>query len=450
MCARVRESRLHCSHVAPRLGRIVILLILAIGAYLPALRLPFIEDDYGEIPLARTYAAAGWHPLWDNPHLRTRATSMFINAEIDDVWGFRPAPFYVVSIAVHAVCVLLLYLSFAWREVLDESTAFWAACFFAIYEGHQEAVMWISARSEAVLFLFGMAAWLAWVMFLRSRQPGWYCLSIVCFVLAAFSKESFIVFAALMVLPCIWRPAGNSRHAAITAILPFFGIAIGYLVWSRIAPSSIPNELDDRFTLSLAWPAVFLRSFWRLMFVWGLVAVAILLWTRVAPDRRKIAAAFVWILVGILPYSFLTYMPQIASRHTYVASAGLALLVGTAAARLAAMRHRAVLAVLCVAALSINLEILWVKKMAQFRERAEPSERLKQAGLAAVGPVDIDCTPYPDFLAADVLSSVGAKAEFRHPGTHQEHCFVIEYQNAAGEHVSVNGTVRADRHGTFR
>ena len=429
--------------------RLLILVILADGAYVPALQLPFIEDDYGEIPLARSFASAGWGPLWRNPALRTRATSIVLNAALERVWGFTPAPFYAVSIVVHSLCVLLIYAASAWSEILDASTAFWAACFFAVYEGHQEAVMWISARSESLLFLFGMLTWVCWLMYLRTRSARWYCLSIVSFVLAALSKESFVVFPVLMLLPCIWPPEGSSRRTALAGMIPFFAIVIGYLAWTWLGRFAAPDYSDNRFLLTAAWPLVMLRSVWRLIFVWGLVALAILLWTGRRTDRTKVVIALAWILIAVFPYSFLTYMPQIASRHAYIASAGLALLVGTAAARLSAANHRAILGILCLAVLALNLEILWVKKMSQFRERAEPSELLKAAAREADGPVFISCTPFPDFLSEAVVASAGGRDSFRHPGAHDDHCFAVDYKNAAGVRVSIDRRIRTRTHGAF-
>jgi hypothetical protein len=430
-----------------RLERVLLLLVLAIGAYAPALHLPFIEDDYGEIPLAQTYASAGWEPLWHNRYLRTRATSMAMNAAIDEIWGFVPLPFHAASILVHALCVLLIYAAAVWREVVDESTAFWAACFFGIYEGHQEAVMWISARSEALLFLFGMSAWLCWILFLRTRRARWYALAVVAFVLAAFSKESFVIFPVLMLPPCIWRPDRVTRRTAFIGWIPFAAIAAAYLAWAFLAPSTQAHYLDDRFMPSLLWPIVLLRSLWRLMFVWGFVAIAVLLWAGWRADRRKLLLAAAWMVVAIVPYTFLTYMPQVASRHTYVASAGLALLVGTAAARLHRTDRRVVLSLLCIAALALNVDILWVKKISQFRERAEPSELLKTAAGEAQGPISISCTPYPDFLVEDILKSVGSTAIFPHPETQQAHCFNIHYKNKAGAEISIYRKIQTEKHG---
>jgi len=111
--------------------------------------------------IGRQYAAGGWEPLWQDAALRTRATYIFLSATLDSWFGFHPVPFYTASILLHVACVLLVYSTCAWREI-PSSLAFWAACFFAIYEGHQEAVMWVAASSDLLVFLFGMAAWVCW------------------------------------------------------------------------------------------------------------------------------------------------------------------------------------------------------------------------------------------------------------------------------------------------
>ena len=432
-----------------RPGRILILVILAAGAYLPALRLPFIEDDNHEIPLARDFAAAGWTPLWYNSALRTHVTSMAVNAGLDRVFGFKPPPFYAVSILVHVLCVLLVYAACVWREVLDESTAFWAACFFAVYEGHQEAVMWISARTESTVFLFGMLAWVCWVKYLHGAGARWYSASIISFLLAALSKESFVIFPILMLLPLIWLPQGMSRKTALAAISPFFAITAAYLAWTWFGRIAQPDFSDNRFSLLAPWPLVLARSFWKLMFVWGIAALAILLWLGKRADRGRASLAIVWMLLGIFPYSFLTYMSQIASRHTYIASAGLAFLAGAAAARLSESNHRTLLRVVCAIFLIVNLEILWVKKMSQFRERAEPSELLKAAARQASGPISITCTPFPDFLAAAVVSGAGGRAVFHDPSAHEDHCFTIDYTNSNGAHIHIDRRIRTAKHGLF-
>jgi hypothetical protein len=429
--------------------RVPILIALALLAYLPALQLPFIDDDYAEIPMAASFSAQGWTPLWHDVNLRARTTNMVLNAELDRTFGFTPVPFYIVSILVHALCVLLVYATCIWQEVLDEATAFWAACFFALYEGHQEVVMWISARNESLMFLFGMAAWVCWVKYLHGQKAVWYGLAIASFILAAASKESFVIFPVLMLLPCIWLPPETTRRRALTAILPFFAIVVAYLLWTWAGRIAQPQYADSRFSLLAPWPLTILRSWWRMLFVWGLAALAVFLWLGREADRRKVGIALVWMLLAIVPYSFLTYMPFIASRHKYLASAGLAMLAGSAAARLAASGHRVVLGLAAIIFMAVNLQIIWVKKMSQFRERAEPAVLLREAARAAAGPVSIRCIPYPDFVTEAVLATSGSHATFPQPVTYDDHCFAVDYQNAAGARVRIDRRIRTGSHGVF-
>ena len=427
--------------------RICVLAALAIIAYLPALRLPFIVDDYHQIPLARQFAAQGWMPLLLNASLRSRATYMILSAVLDRVFGFTPVAFYAASIFLHVLCVLLVYASGAWTEIGD-SVAFWAAAFFAIQEGHQEAIMWPAATGDLLVFLCGMAAWVCWVRWFQGAGWKWYAMALASFLLAALSKESVWVFAIFLLLPVAFlRPRW---WRGITGAAPFLAMAGAYMIWTWMSRVGGPGYQDNRFSLAAPWLHVLLNSWWRLMFVWGLAALAALWWAGRPSDRKLVAAASFWMLLGLLPFSFLTYMLQVPSRLTYIASAGLAWLFGAAAARLYERGRFAVLAVFCVAALGINLEILWVKKMAQFRERGEPSELLKKAAANSDGALRVSCVPLPDFVTVAVLRSVGTAVTFDHPDApHDDTCFAVEYRDRKGSVVHETRKLGTARHGTF-
>ena len=420
--------------------------MLAICAYLPVFQLPFIADDYVMIPLARSYAAQNWVPLWHDVDWRTRAVYMFLTAAVDRAFWFAPQPFYAVNILLHALCAALVYAAGLWME-LGFTAAFWAACFFAIQEGHQEAIMWVSASHELLVFLFGMAAWICWVKWLQQGSWRWYAAALAAFLVALGSKESAWAFPLLMVIPALAERRKLGRAAK--GLLPFFFLVAVYVAWIWFSRVAKPGYGDIRFSLSAPWPIVVLKSFWRLMFVWGLAAAAVLVWIGGRSGRRKIWIASAWMVAGILPYSFLTYMTQIPSRATYIASAGLALLAGCAAERLLENRRQTLLIALSAVVLAVNLEILWVKKMAQFRERAEPSELLKQEAAQASGPLSIECTPLMPIVAQLVVEQAGKQAVFSPQARQEDHCFIVQYRNARGDSVRVNQRVATQKHGTF-
>jgi hypothetical protein len=428
-------------------ARIGILAALAILAYLPALRLPFIAEDFTQIPLARQFAVEGWKPLFHEVNLGPRATYMVMSALLDRTFGFNPFPFYAVSIILHALCVLLVYASGVWNR-LGRPAAFWGAAFFAVQEGHQEAVMGLASSMYLLVFLFGVAAWVCWVKWLQEANWKWYAAAIVCFVLAAASNESVCSIAGLMLLPVVLERR-YWRHG-LTGAAPFLAMAAAYMIFVVGGRVEGPGYHDIRFSLSAPWLRILFNSLWRLLFVWGFAALAALLWVGRRTDRWLVGASMLWMIFSLLPYSFLTYMLQVPSRHTYLATAGLAWLFGTAAARLYEQRKQTALVILCVSALAVNLEILWVKKMAQFRERAEPTELLLQAAAEANGSVSIDCFPLPDFLAEAALKEAGSHALFQHPGVDRgPTCFAVEYQTRMGQVIRESKKLGTAKHGTF-
>src|SRR5439155_14814874 len=97
----------------------------------------------------------------------------------------------------------------------------WAAVFFAVAEGHQEAVMWASSVPEPLQFLFGVGSLAAWIRYLYGGGKSWMAASLVSFMLALFSKESAVIVLPLMALPLLFDGTvrGKAAHLVPFAIL---------------------------------------------------------------------------------------------------------------------------------------------------------------------------------------------------------------------------------------
>src|SRR5207249_3689663 len=117
---------------------------------------------------------------------------------------------------------------------------------------------------------------------------------------------------------------------------------------------------------------------------------------------QLLALAGVWIVITFLPYSFLIYMRQVPSRHTYFASAGLAFVVAAGflafRTRFQASRPWAPAAVVALM-LVHNCGYLWTKKRLQYLERAAPTEALIDFARKVDGPVYLHCFPYSIWVA---------------------------------------------------
>jgi hypothetical protein len=367
---------------------------LAVLAYVPLFTQPFVQDDYPDIELARMYGApSGLGIMMAHPIYRYRATWWVLAYWTDLLFGFSPLPCYCVAIALHIVCAWLVYALGAWKAVGWRVSAA-AAAFFAVQDGHQEAVMWYNSAHEGLMFLFGVAAFLAWVKFLDGGSWRWYAAALVAFPLALLSKETAVVFAALMLIPM--APAGRRRF---WFWLPF-ALMAAVEVWVLIGVRDYSFRFHDgSFSIHAPFWITWSESYFRLLWVWGLLALGILLLWRAAGERRAAIIAAVWTGMALVPYSFITYMHRLPSRHTYLASAGLALLVG---AGFVVLRDRVGLRWAIAAAalvIAVNVGILWTRKRQQFLERAAPTERLIQLARRVNGPIYMRCFPDPGMIA---------------------------------------------------
>jgi hypothetical protein len=93
---------------------------------------------------------------------------------------------------------------------------------------------------------------------------------------------------------------------------------------------------------------------------------------------------------------FVDYMHRIPSRQTYLASAGLAWLMGAAVVEMTARYgkiYRWVVSAVLLVILFHNVGYLWTKKRQQFLERAQPTEQLLAFARTVNGPIYVKCFP---------------------------------------------------------
>lgn len=391
--------------------------LLCFLAYAPALSIPLMEDDYGNLSMAQVNGSpASIAGLFHDPIFRVRATSYWLMFGLWKAFGLWSAPYHVASLILHFLNCCLVYGVVRLRSLTAaapgrDSTPFWAAAFFAVHEGHQEAIMWFSACNELLLFFFGAGSLLCWLLAgregtPRARRLGFEVAGVTAFGLALVSKESAVIWLPLFLVAA----AGKSDWRRSAArLMPYVALALVAVasVWMTRAYSF--RFSDGSFSLAapfwITWP----RGLARLLWVWGWLALAGIAWWRESDLWKQAGAALAWMGIGLAPYSFLTYSTQIPSRQTYVASAGLAVLFGLAMARLTLEpgAARKLAAAAAVAMVVSNVGYLWTKKRAQFLERAEPTEQLIRLARRTPGPIWVQCFPRNRYIAEEAVR-VGA------------------------------------------
>lgn len=356
-----------------------------------------IADDYIQIWLGRNYGpVSGWAELARDPLYRCRATSLLLTYWTEQIFGFNPFVFNATSLALHILSTWLVLALGAWR-VIGWKVAALAAAFFAISQRHHEAVIWYAALPELLVFFFGMQCLLWWVLWLQSSGNGrrYYILALVAFLLALASKESAVVVVPLLLLPLWFGQIPVRRWLAPLA--PFAGLALLYTVSIFAAQQEHLHFHDGSFSMEAPFLITWVNSFARLFRTWGLLSLVALLFWRVRRPAPVVWIALAWVAITLLPYSFLLYMPRVPSRHTYFASAGLALVVAAGFLlfheRFQGSRPWAPLALSALILLH-NCGYLWIRKQPQFLERAAPTEALLHFAGKVKGPVYVHYFPY--------------------------------------------------------
>lgn len=386
---------------------------LSILAYWRALFIPFMSDDYLQIRLAREYGPiSAWPNLAQNALYRCRATSLLLTYWLDRAVGLVPFYYNVASLVLHIADSLLVFGLGLWRPV-GWRTAALAACFFALSHRHSEAVVWFAAIPELLVFFFVLTGFLFWVRWLDASGPGsagarrWFYIGAFgSFVLALLSKESAVVLVPLCALPVFLRPDKPLRK--LWGLVPFALLTVAYFGIAYFARASHQHFQDGTFSLSAPFIATLIRSLGGLLWVWGVVFTLVLLTRAGRPWRFVLPLAAAWMVLTLLPYSFLTYMPRVPSRHTYLASVGKSLIV---AAGLLALRNltrgsKKVWVTPCVMAVVVIHQwgYHWTIKYKQYSQRAQPTEGLIQAAKDGPDIIYANCFPYSQTIADSALS----------------------------------------------
>lgn len=388
-------------------GVVMIVSSLAVLTYARSLNLPFIGDDYIQIQLARDYGPVEkWGALAQDALYRCRATSLVLTHWLEQAFGLDPFSFRLAGVGLHVLNSLLVFALGFW-PVIGWRTAAAAAAFFAVSQRHSEAVIWHAALPELLVFLFVLltvGSWLRWLT--AERNAGlWYAAAMASYLLALASKESGTAAVPLLVLTLVVERALAWRRFA--AVVPFALVTAAYTALIFAARENHLHFSDGTFSLAAPFVQVVLRSGAGLLWPWGTAAVAAAAVRFLRPGLPLMAVSAGWILIALLPYSFLTYMPRVPSRHTYLASVGLAWLVAAAFLALAAaptLRRRLGL-VTALAGLALLHEggyVLTVQH-ARYVQRAAPTELLFKAVGENSGAVRASCFPYSSYVAEYAL-----------------------------------------------
>ena len=392
----------------------MVLAALTLAVFSPALANDWVEYDdmfnFGENPY---YRGLGWRQiLW----MFTASWGghwtpiPWLTLSFDYVvWGMNPLGYHLQSLLWHAANASLVFvlaarmLRSAWPAATAGSLrlgAGTAALFFALHPLRVESVAWITERRDLVSGFFYLLTVLCYLVMLErvdGARRRWYWAALGVYIVALLSKSIVIslplVLLVLDVYPlrrltaATWRSPEGRR--VLLEKVPFLVLALALAVLTAVSFRSRLSPLDHygpgarigmaAYSLVFyVWKTVVPADLspvyelpWRVSlldaaFLTATIAVVAALVALIVARRwwpAGLAVALVYAL-GIAPVSGLVHAgPQlVADRYSYIATLGLALLIGGALmgvlARAAAGELRPGLARLVVGAVGMWIVIL--------------------------------------------------------------------------------------------
>jgi len=208
-----------------------------------------------------------------------------------------------------------------------------------------------------------------------------------------------VAMLAMLALVLVFDARAQRAHWLV--LLPLTAFALVYAGFIFAAGDRHLHLQDGTFVLGWHALRVLLTSSLRLLWVWGVAALALLfLWRKeLLRHWRAVSFGLLWMAPALAPYSFLTYMNAVPSRHAYLANLGVALVIGVAgyaAWQRWRKRHLWAVGVLAAALLLHNVGYILMLKKPAFVSRARYTEQLiDRAKHSPLNPLPISSREFP-------------------------------------------------------
>ncbi len=368
----------------------ILLVILTLITYAPALRCGFIWDDddhFTQNPAMNSFHGLTeiWSSLAVSRYYPLTLTTFWVERRL---WVLHPLPYHALNIALQAANAVLLWTLL---RCLRVAGAWVAAAVWAVHPVGVESVAWVTELKNTQSGFFFFLSVLYFLRFETDNKQESYALAFAFGAAAMLSKPSTVVLPLVLLL-CAWWERGRWRRDDLLRIAPFFGLALAMSAMTvveqyrwvqlagapgwRLAPAErliIAGKTVWFYAAHVLWPAklMFVYPRWDVSsgsaLVWlplaSVIAVGALLWAcRRQPWARAGLFGAGYFVVALLPvmgffnvyffrYSF------VADHFQYLASIGIITLAVAAVGRL--VRERGPRVVLGVGTAVILVVLSW-------------------------------------------------------------------------------------------
>jgi tetratricopeptide (TPR) repeat protein len=360
---------------AERAATPVLVAVLTLVAYVPALRNGFVswddEKNFLANPHYRGLGAEQLQWMWTTFRLGHYIPLSWMTLGLDYVvWGMNPFGYHLTNVLLHAANAVLVYVlalrllrraadAERGQDELSVPAAF-AALLFALHPLRVESVAWVTERRDVLSLLFALLSVLAYVRAADrdEHRALTYWISVGLFACALLSKATVMSLPAVLLILNIYpfrRMGGRAGWTTASArrvyleLVPFALLALAIAVLSIVALHP-PDQLSPGVKVAVSayslafyvWKTVApfgLSPLYEMprhvsptsgVFIASYVAVVVLTATAWLVRRRWPWATVAWFTFVVISLPMLGAVQngrQIAAdRYTYHSAAALAML----------------------------------------------------------------------------------------------------------------------------
>ena len=318
--------------------------VLALVCFYPVTKYFFAQDDF--ILLANAVFDKGSSvgaAFGSASDLFRPLTKILYFDAAHGIFGLNPFPYHVVSLVIHVLNVVLVFILLR-RFRIDRLSSIVVSAFFAFHTGFFDVVAWISCIQQLAGQAFMLAGLILGIRAMGTKRLSLVVLSLLCYALALLSLEQAYALAPLLFLHAYFREkTGKALTRAAKALRdagPYLVLMSLYLLYMGVA-KGVPEEgpyqfhfgtnvlsnlltyLDWVLAISVAMPFIVDVS------PTGLTAahlvLALLVVYNLAKGRKRIVLfSSAYYLLTILPVLFLD--GHMFHLHNYVPAVGIVLL----------------------------------------------------------------------------------------------------------------------------
>lgn len=200
------------------------IILLTVGAYIPAIRGGFIWDDDILVTDNRLVKANdGLYRVWFSTesfdYWPLTSSVWWLEWRM---WGDRPMGYHVVNVLLHAANAILVWLIL---QRLKIPGAWLAGLIFAVHPVNVDTVAWIAELKNTLSMFFYASAILLYLGFDDTGRWRWYGLSLEAFLFALLSKTG-VIMLPMVLLGCLWWLHGRVSLKDLRRTAPFFVLSL--------------------------------------------------------------------------------------------------------------------------------------------------------------------------------------------------------------------------------